>query len=195
MIATAEPGQPDAPESLPPSEALSGPAIRMMPIEKVVALYRTLKAPPFAAMHGEYAAALTHQGSRFHELTGFAGVNWYGRWLCKAFEPLGPSHGHGYNAFLTRRGVARRLRMRTCLGPSKLPGDAGDAFHLQYAPFNDFSTGGLAGAYVHTMFDEVRQVRPGLYLGIGRLGFTRAERSILRPFTLEGPVGPFVPVT
>jgi hypothetical protein len=42
------------------------------------------------------------------------------------------------------------------------------------------------------MFDEVRKVAPGLYLGIGRVGFTERGRNDLHPFILEGPVAPFV---
>jgi hypothetical protein len=67
-----------------------------------------------------------------------------------------------------------------------------DAFHLEYADLNDFKRGGPGGAVLHTMFDEVRKVAPGLYLGIGRAGFTERGRSDLHPFILEGPVAPFV---
>jgi hypothetical protein len=42
------------------------------------------------------------------------------------------------------------------------------------------------------MFDEVRKIADGLYLGIGRTGFTRKARAELHPFALEGPVAPFV---
>jgi hypothetical protein len=37
----------------------------------------------------------------------------------------------------------------------------------------------------------VRKVGPGLYLGIGRVGFTEKARARLHPFILEGPVAPF----
>ena len=82
--------------------------------------------------------------------------------------------------------------MRTHLGPSKLPNDRGEAFHLEYSHFNDFKRGGPTGAYLRTMFDEVRKAGPGLYLGIGRVGLTEKARSDLHPFILEGPVAPFV---
>jgi hypothetical protein len=42
------------------------------------------------------------------------------------------------------------------------------------------------------MFDEVRKVRAGLYLGIGRVGFTKQARSEPHPFILEGPVARFM---
>jgi len=164
----------------------------MMPRDEVVALYRQLEAPPFEEMHGEFAASLLDQGSaRAYWLASFF-LHRKGRWLCKAFEPTDSNQGHGYNSIMTPRGVRRVKRMGTRVGPSKLPGDTKDAFHLEYADFNDFKRGGFAGALQHTTFDEVRKVGPGLYLGIGRVGFTEKQQATLRPFILEGPVAEFV---
>jgi hypothetical protein len=175
-----------------PSRAITALDLRMMPRDEVVALYHRLEAPPFEEMHGEFAASLLDQGNARGFLLSALAVNMTGRWLCKAFEPTGPTEGHGYNSFMTPRGVRRGTRMRTHLGPSKLPNDTGDAFHLEYSHFNDLKRGGPAGAYLRTMFDEVRKVGPGLYVGIGRVGFTEKARSDLHPFILEGPVAPFV---
>jgi hypothetical protein len=175
-----------------PSKQITALDLHMMPRDEVITLYRTLEAPPFEEMHGEFAARLLDQGTaRDYLLSAFA-LNVKGRWLCKAFEPTGPNHGHGYNSFMTPRGVKRSARMRTHLGPSKIPGDTKDAFHLEYAEFNSFQRGGPGGALLHTMFDEVRKVAPRLYLGIGRTGFTEKARAELHPFTLEGPVALFV---
>ena len=165
--------------------------LRMMPFDSVVALYHELPAPRFEEMRGEFAACLIDQGTTSAYWQAAFTVNMKGRWLCKAFEPTGPREGHGYNSFMTPRGIRRSGRMRTRLGPSKLPGDTKDAFHLEYADFNDFKHGGLGGALVHTMFDEVRKVGPGFYLGIGRVGFTPKQRAQLHPFLLEGPVAPY----
>ncbi|MBW2687883.1 MAG: hypothetical protein JRE19_18540 [Deltaproteobacteria bacterium] len=175
-----------------PTRAISALDLRMMPRDELVTLYHRLEAPPFEEMHGEFAASLLDQGStRGFLLSAFA-LNMSGRWFGKAFEPTGPKEGHGYNNFMTPRGVRRSWRMRTHMGPSKLPNDTKDAFHLEYSHFNAFKRGGLVGAQLHTMFDEVRKVAPGLYLGIGRVGFTERGRSDLHPFILEGPVAPFV---
>jgi len=163
-----------------------------MPRDELIALYHRLQAPPFKEMHGEFAASLLDQGSARGYLVSAFTVHMKGRWLCKAFEPTGPNEGHGYNSYMTPRGVRRATRMRTRVGPSKLPDDTNDAFHLEYADLNDFKRGGFGGALVHTMFDEVRKVRPGLYLGIGRVGFTKKQQAELHPFTLEGPVAEFV---
>jgi len=174
------------------SKAITRRDLLMMPLGEVLDLYHRLPAPSFDEMHGEFAATLLDQGSaRGYLLSAFA-VNMKGRWLCKAFEPSGPNEGHGYNSFMTPRGVRRAARMRTRLGPSKLAGDANEAFHLEYADFNSLRQSGLGGALLHTMFDEVRKVSEGLYLGIGRAGFTAAMRNELHPFILEGPIAPFV---
>jgi hypothetical protein len=176
------------------SEATAIPVLdlRMMELDPLIELYHRLPAPTFEEMHGEFAATLLEAGSGAAYLRAAITVNLKGRWLCKAFEPTGSNEGHGYNSFMTPRGVRRSVRMRTRIGPSKLPGDANDAFHLEYADFNDFKRSGFGGALVHTMFDEVRKVAPGIYLGIGRVGFTAKQRARLHPFLLEGPVAPFV---
>jgi len=178
--------------SVEPSPKITALDLRMMSQEQVLDFYHRLDAPPFEQMHGEFAASLLDQGSAVAYLLSAFAVNMKGRWLCKAFEPTGPSEGHGYNSFQGRRGVHRAARMRTRIGPSKLPSDTKDAFHLEYADFNSLRKSGLAGAHLHTMFDEVRKVADRLYLGIGRVGFTEKARAHLHPFILEGPVAPFV---
>lgn len=165
--------------------------LRSISRPELMELYRRLETPSFVEMHGEFAACLLDQGSVLGYLTGAFAVNFKGRWLCKAFEPVAPNEGHGYNSFMTPRGVRRAVRMKTRVGPSKLAGVDGDAFHLEYGPLNNWRTGGPIGAWVHTMFDEVRKVDDGLYLGIGRMGVTRMERDEVRPFLLEGPVAPY----
>lgn len=166
--------------------------LRFMTLDELVSLFHRLPAPSFDEMHGEFAATLLEQGSGSAFITAQVTLNIKGRWLCKAFEPTGPNEGHGYNTFMTPRGVKRAVRMRTRIGPSKIPGDSNDSFHLEYADLNDFKRGGPGGALVHTMFDELREAAPGLYLGIGRAGFTKKQVSELHPFILEGPVAAFV---
>jgi hypothetical protein len=179
--------------SLKKDASVTAMALRFMTQDALIEVFRGLPAPSFEEMHGEFAATLLEQGSGAAFVRAEIALNFRGRWLCKAFEPLGPNHGHGYNSFMTPRGVRRAVRMKTRVGPSKIPGETGDSFHLEYADFNDFKRGGPGGAFAHTMFDELRKAAPGLYLGIGRLGFTKRQLAELRPFILEGPVGDFVP--
>ena len=124
--------------SIGSTETISARDLHMMSYDEVIELYRRLPAPSFEEMHGEFAASLLDQGSAFGYLRAVYVVNAKGRWLTKAFEPTGPNEGHGYNSFMTPRGVKRSARMRTHIGPSKLPGDDGDAFHLAYSHFNSF---------------------------------------------------------
>jgi hypothetical protein len=166
--------------------------LRFMTLDELLALFHRLPAPAFDEMQGEYAATLLEQGSGPSFVTAQVVLNIKGRWLCKAFEPSGPNEGHGYNSFMTPRGVKRAARMKTRVGPSKIPGDSRDSFHLEYADFNDFKRGGPGGALVHTMFDELRKAGPGLYLGIGRAGLTKQQLAELHPFLLEGPVAEYV---
>ena len=125
-----------------PSPSLSALDLRMMAHEELLELYHRLEPPIFEEMHGEYAATMLDQGSRMANLRSRFKVHFQGLWLCKAFEPTGPNEGHGYNNFRRPEGVFRASRMRTRLGPSKLAGDTKDAFHLEYADFNDFRSGG-----------------------------------------------------
>ena len=180
--------------SEPPSTgaAITAMQLRFMTLDELLSLYRGLAAPPFGEMHGEYAATLLEQGSGRAFIAAQVVLNIKGRWLCKAFEPTGPDEGHGYNSFMTSRGIKRAGRMKTRIGPSKIPGDSNPSFHLEYADFNSFRRGGPGGAMLHTMFDEVRRAGPGLHLGIGRTGFTKQQLAQLHPFLLEGPVAEFV---
>ncbi|MGB5703158.1 MAG: hypothetical protein WBM48_10105 [Polyangiales bacterium] len=180
------------PETPSATAEITAMDLRFMPLDDLVSLFHRLPAPSFEEMHGEFAATLLEQGSGRAFITAQVALNINGRWLCKAFEPTGPNEGHGYNSFMTPRGVRRAVRMRTRIGASRIPGDSNDSFHLEYADLNDFKRGGPGGAFVHTMFDELRKAAPGLYLGIGRVGFTKKQLAELHPFILEGPVADFV---
>jgi hypothetical protein len=172
--------------------SITAMGLRFMTLDELVSLFHRLPAPSFDEMHGEFAATLLEQGGGSAFIQAQVVLNIKGRWLCKAFEPTGPNEGHGYNTFMTPRGVKRAVRMRTRIGPSKIPGDSNDSFHLEYADLNDFKRGGPGGALVHAMCDELRKAAPGLYLGISRVGFTKKQVSELHPFMLEGPVAAFV---
>lgn len=149
---------------------------------QLLAYFSELEAPSLRELNGEYAASLLDSGSRILNLVARVAVTVPERWLAKAFRPKTELEGHGYNSFRSLFGVRRRLRMRTFVGASKL--DGGPSYFLEYGAYN----GGPLG----TMVDEVRRVASGRYLGIGRLGYTERQRSLLFPFLLEGPTAPFV---
>lgn len=157
--------------------------LRRLSTDELLQLFRTLEAPDLREMQGEYSASLLAQPYWLARATGWVSVATpFQRWLCKGFRPVDGDTGRGYNSFLQGDQVVLRYPMLTLLAPSRFDGQP--AFQLVYRHF-DSPCGD-----VH-MVDEVRRVAPGIYLGIGTLGFTRAQRRIPRPFVLEGPVASY----
>lgn len=155
--------------------------LKAMSIGDVLASFRELEAPSLAEMDGEYVATLLDQGSPAMNVISSFTTNVPRRWLGKAFEPVSDAEGHGYNWFQGGARTVRRYRMKTYVGESAV--DARRSYVLEYRPYNS--------GFMRSMVDEVRRVAPGLYVGIGRVGFGRWMRTRLYPFMLEGPVGPF----
>ena len=149
--------------------------------ENLLFLCKELPSPALEEMNGEFAATLLDQGALWENLVSKVAINLPGKWRSKAFVPLTDSEGRGYNGFVFRGRDVRHFQMRTSVGPSKFT--TGESFHLDYSAYN--------GGYMGTMRDEVRKVGEHLYLGIGRVGFTKWERRRLLQFLLEGPDRPF----
>jgi hypothetical protein len=165
--------------------ALTESELRAMSFKALMALFSGLPAPEMSEMDGEFAAALLAQPSALAQLTGDLTVNnplMPGYWLCKAFRPVSPQSGRGYNAFRHLGRKVQRYPMQTLIAPSRY--DGRPAYTLVYAAFRS-----MCGA-IH-MVDEVRRVAPGLYLGIGTWGFTDRQRRVALPFVLRGPVAPY----
>lgn len=165
------------------TKTLSTADLRRLSTDALLQLFTTLEAPDIPEMQGEYTASLLAQPNWLAKATGWAAVaNPFRRWLCKAFRPVDGETGRGYNTFLQGDRVVQRYPMLTLLAPSRFDGQP--AYQLVYRHFES------PCGDVH-MVDEVRRVAPGLYLGIGTWGFTRAQRRIPLPFVLEGPVAPY----
>ncbi|TAK96945.1 MAG: hypothetical protein EPO09_05110 [Aquabacterium sp.] len=157
-----------------------------MGFKDLMALFGKLPAPTVKEMDGEFAARLLAQPSAMAHLIGTLTVNnplTPGHWLCKAFKPLSAERGQGYNTFAHFGRTVQRFPMQTLIAPSRY--DGRPAYTLVYASFRS-----LCGA-IH-MVDEVRQVGPDLYLGIGTWGFTDRQRRIPLPFVLRGPIAPYI---
>lgn len=159
----------------------------MMDNEQLVDLFHQLEAPEFEEMHGEYRAVLLDAGNIVKRSSSDFFLNsLWGRWLAKAFEPVGENYGHGYNSFRAskrRKGkdTVRIMRMKTRIGDSIY--DTGKSFHLEYHDYNPFP--------ISTMKDEVRRVNDNLYLGLGILTVTLGKKNIF-PFVLIGPLDEWV---
>jgi hypothetical protein len=160
--------------------------LQAMSHAELVELYRTLDAPEFEEMDGEFRARLLAQTGRVMPYVWkytilVTPIN--GLWLGKAFQPLADKDGHGYNYFRRRGKVLRKYPMRTTILPSKI--DGRDAFRLTYSKYRSLL--GRIGAA-----DEVRKLDDNLYLGmgVGTLGQSLKRDPV--PFSLSGPPDPFV---
>lgn len=155
--------------------------LKAMSLGDVLKVFRDLEPPSVAELDGEFVATLLDQGGPAMNVISSFSTNVPRRWLGKAFEPIDDDEGHGYNWFQGGARTVRRYRMKTYVGGSAV--DGGRSYILEYRPYNS--------GFMRSMVDEVRRVAPGLYLGLGRVGFGRWMRMRLYPFMLEGPVGPY----
>lgn len=167
------------------SPSLSESDLLAMSLKELMALFAKSAAPTVQQMNGEFAARLLAQPGKVAQFIGNITVNnplMPGRWLCKAFRPISGDRGRGYNAFDHFGRQVQRYPMETLIAPSRY--DGRPAYTLVYASFRS-----MCGAV--NMVDEVRQVAPNLYLGIGTWGFTDAQRRVPLPFVLRGPIAPY----
>ena len=145
-------------------------------------LYRELEPPSFDQIKGEFESELLCQGGSFSEALTRKLLNSYGEWVGKAFEPTTDQMGYGYTCFNKGGVVHAALPSVIRIGDS-LTGN-GQAMLIEYP-----ASRGMA----RLMADEVRQLCPGLLLGIGTYGVKFGQRDRWRrkmPFALLGPVRP-----
>ena len=181
--------------------------------KQIMELFFQLDAPAISEMRGEYRAALLDSGYIINIFLAKLYLHFtWGDWQHKAFEPLGETHGHGYNTFVTTlpklyvnyfvasfmkimsivrslfrlsnpQRLARIMLNKTSIVSSVF--DGRPSFQLSYRDYNTF--------YTNTMTDEVRRVNDKLFLGIGRLTVTFGKFNPM-PFMMIGPpdlwVGP-----
>jgi hypothetical protein len=159
--------------------------LKSLSIPELEVLYRTLPAPSFEEMHGEYQGG--YIGCEHPISNGlWKLVAWNsiigGVWQGKSFEPLSETEGRGFNVLELYGRRIRKWPMRTTISISFV--DDREVFLLDY-PFY------ISGSGAVKMTDEVRKVNDGLYLGIGHWRPLVPMASLW--FTLSGPVGPFDP--
>ncbi|MCX5850098.1 MAG: hypothetical protein NTW65_11710 [Deltaproteobacteria bacterium] len=179
--------------------------------KQLMDLFFLLDAPSMSEMKGEYRASLLDSGYIINNFLAKLYLHFtWGDWQHKAFEPLGATHGHGYNTFVTTQSklyenyfaavfikmlsivrslfrlnspqrMARIMLNKTSIVSSVF--DAKPSFQLSYRDYNTF--------YTNTMTDEVRKVNDKLYLGIGRLTVTFGKFNPM-PFMMIGSPDPWV---
>lgn len=173
----------DPPQLSPMKQQAHIKQLRRLSPAALYELFATLDAPNLADMDGEYRAELLVQP---YGIVGKMGKlfldNIIQTWLCKAFRPVDAHYGRGYNTFLQGGQIIQRYPMLTTIATSRYDGKP--AYTLIYRYFHS-----ICGV-IH-MVDEVRQVAPDLYLGMGTYGFSRAQRQIAWPFLLEKTDTPY----
>ena len=169
-------------------EETTAEKLGLMKLEEIMTLFRSLEAPSFEEMEGEYDAFLLDHGDPITNLISVLSMSnplTTGRWAGKAFTAEYEHYGHGYNLFEKFGKTKRKLRMRTEIGVSRF--DQKPSFILDYTAYDS-----MLG--ILNTVDEIRKVGENIYLGVGTWGFTKKQRLKPLPFCLQGPKHPFVGV-
>jgi hypothetical protein len=152
--------------------------------EEGIALWRTLPAPTLEEMNGHYVGmgpgADDPEYQKRYAAYMFNEKSVRGYWLGKAFRPLTATTGEGYNRWRFPGGkVQRNLRMATAVRNSIIDGKP--AYVLDYSAFNK-----------STLFDELRKLEDGVYIGTATTARPDGTRSKLDMFILVGPTDEWV---
>jgi hypothetical protein len=153
----------EAPSSLAELAALDGETLRR--------LYETARAPKLAEvagdLRGRMLAVVVLPPSLFEPVRKLAGQGWF-PWRGKSFTALDKDKGEGWNRLFTDR--FKRFRFETFVGPSRAGGF--DALQLDYdLPENPF--------FIRAIKDEIRELRPGLWLGQAYLNLGAQPKLVL----------------
>jgi hypothetical protein len=132
---------------------------------ELLRLFHAAPPPRMESMAGEYQAVVLPAGI-FGPLASFFTHRFFGpgRWQGKAFQPHDQERGEGYNLFSSEGSIddpalRRTRRFDTSMAPSRF--DGRPSFCLDYGPYNRF--------LIHSMKDEIRQLGPELFLGLGTM--------------------------
>ena len=134
---------------------------------ELVQLYKHGTPPDFAALSGDLRGRMLAAPALPEFITrparAFARTDYF-PWRGKSFRQLGDDHGEGINRIFVD--ALKLFRFETRVTPSRHDGKP--AVELNYdLPENPF--------FIRAIEDEIREVRPGLYLGQAwlRLGLAR----------------------
>jgi hypothetical protein len=166
------------------------PQLVSMKREEFITLWKTLPAPDFKEMNGEYSGYCIDSRNpeirkrlaefMFNEASGF------GYWLGKAYKPVSANKGEGYNHCRRLGGwVERHLRFGTEVATSLIDGKP--SFMLYYGHFKN-------GSGARDLTDELRKLADGIYLGCGTTLLPDGKRSEPGPFIMAGPIHQWVGV-
>lgn len=165
-----------APSSTLPTSAAAGLFLTLDDLlavdpARLRALYEGARVPPLSAIRGDLRGRMLAPTILPPKLSAamrtWAGTSYF-PWLGKSFCPLGQDHGRGINRVGSDR--FKLFSFDTFIGRSRA-GDF-DAVQLDYdLPENPF--------FIRPIKDEIREVRPGLYLGQAYLSLPTATHLVL----------------
>ncbi len=158
--------------------------------EEMTELWKTLPAPEFGDVQGEYEGHVPLVGAdeafikQINEtMKNENGPD--GLWIGKAFNATGDNKGEGYNHWRKAgtNGI-RKMRYRTGMEISEIDGKP--ALMMDYGPF-------IEPSQEWYFKDEVRKLNDEIHILMGVAVTTESgDRTILGPLALTGPIHDWV---
>ncbi len=162
-----------SPRSVPPSGPRSLDDLAAMKPAALAGLYRAALTPGVSELNGDLVGRMLAvpvlPGWMFGPLRRFAAWTLF-PWRGKSFTSRDHSRGGGINPVVGVPDPRRWFRYETRVAPSRA--GAFDALHLDYDHADN-------PALIRAIEDELRQVAPGLYLGLAYLRWRKRPRLIL----------------
>ncbi len=154
---------------------------------EIIDLWTAAPPPDFTKFKGHYMGLVPNAGDAERRATTDAFMfdenSERGYWLGKAYMPTTATTGEGYNRWRFPGGkIVRNSQFGTELGTSLIDGKP--ALLMYYGAYNDEST----------LIDEIRQLSPDVFLGMGTTETEDGGRSEPGHFVLVGPTDEWVGV-
>jgi len=155
--------------------------LKKMSREELLELYKTLSAPAFEEMDGEFDGHTLDTGSDL----GNQMSDWVmnktamGVWKGKAYTPKTSTTGEGYNRYVIDGKERHHLRFGTEMNVSLFDGNP--TLRMKYGAFKNLSAR-------NDLIDEVRKLDEGIYLCTGAALDKDGNRGSPTPFCLTGPI-------
>ncbi|MFW9881396.1 MAG: hypothetical protein ACFFG0_50675 [Candidatus Thorarchaeota archaeon] len=155
--------------------------LKKMRREELLELYKTLPAPAFEEMDGEYDGHTLDTGSDLGNQMSEWVMNKtaMGIWKGKAYSPKTSTTGEGYNRYIIDGKERHHLRFATDMNISLFDGKP--TLRMRYGAFKNISAR-------NDLIDEVRKLGDGIYLCTGAALDEKGKRGPPTPFCLTGPI-------
>ena len=155
--------------------------LKKMTREELLELYKTLSAPAFDEIDGEYDGHTLDTGSeKGNQLSEWVmNKTAMGVWKGKAYTPKTSTTGEGYNRYVIDGKERHHLRFGTDMSISLFDGKP--TLRMRYAAFKNVSAR-------NDLVDEVRKLDEGIYLCTGAAIDAEGKRGPPTPFCLTGPI-------